>query len=104
MSSASGTPGRTRSWRITPLDTSRHPERRNASRPPPAHDIHGKKITEFLPKGESAEFLLELMEISREIFPDHPVNRKRVEAGKAPGEPIPLGGAGGGPRVGTDQG
>ncbi|HJX73604.1 MAG TPA: cofactor-independent phosphoglycerate mutase [Candidatus Deferrimicrobiaceae bacterium] len=67
----------------------------------PPHDIHGKNITEYLPKGEGAEFLLELMEISREIFPDHPVNRKRVEAGKPPGNSIWLWGQGKAPRMQT---
>lgn len=65
----------------------------------PPHDIHGKKITEYLPKGEGAELLLELMEISREIFPVHPVNRKRVEAGKLPGNSIWLWGQGKAPRM-----
>jgi 2,3-bisphosphoglycerate-independent phosphoglycerate mutase len=67
----------------------------------PPHDLHGKKITEYLPKGEGAEFLLELMEISREIFPDHPVNRKRIEAGKLPGNAIWLWGQGKAPRMET---
>lgn len=60
----------------------------------PPHDIHGKKITEYLPKGEGAELLLELMEVSREVFSDHPVNRKRVEAGQLPGNSIWLWGQG----------
>ena len=69
----------------------------------PPHDLHGKKITEYLPKGEGAEFLLELMEISREIFPDHFVNRKRIEAGKLPGNAIWLWGQGKPPRMRTFQ-
>ncbi len=73
----------------------------DAVRTTPPHDIHGKKITEYLPKGEKAEILLELMEISREIFPDHPVNRKRREAGKAPGNSIWLWGQGKAPRIPT---
>jgi 2,3-bisphosphoglycerate-independent phosphoglycerate mutase len=67
----------------------------------PPHDIHGKNITGYLPKGEGAEVLLELMEISREVFPDHPVNRKRVEAGKLPGNSIWLWGQGKAPRMAT---
>jgi 2,3-bisphosphoglycerate-independent phosphoglycerate mutase len=67
----------------------------------PPHDIHGKNITEYLPKGEGAEFLLELMEISREIFPGHLVNRKRVEAGSLPGNSIWLWGQGKAPRMAT---
>jgi len=65
----------------------------------PPHDIHGKKITEYLPKGEGAEFLLDLMEISREVFSDHPVNRKRGSEGKLPGNSIWLWGQGKAPRI-----
>jgi 2,3-bisphosphoglycerate-independent phosphoglycerate mutase len=65
----------------------------------PPHDIHGKKITEYLPKGEGAELLLDLMEISREVFDDHPVNRKRRGEGKLPGNSIWLWGQGKPPRM-----
>ncbi len=67
----------------------------------PPHDIHGKNITEYLPKGEGAEFLLDLMERSRELFSDHPVNRMRIEAGKKPGNSIWLWGQGKAPRMMT---
>ena len=67
----------------------------------PPHDIHGKNITDFLPKGEGAEFLLEMMEISREVFPDHTVNRKRIDAGKPPANSIWLWGQGKAPRMMT---
>jgi 2,3-bisphosphoglycerate-independent phosphoglycerate mutase len=67
----------------------------------PPHDIHGKKITEYLPKGDGAELLLSLMEISREVLPDHPVNRKRIEAGNLPGNSIWLWGQGKAPRMET---
>jgi len=65
----------------------------------PPHDIHGKKITEYLPKGDGAELLLELMEISRELFSDHTVNWKRVEAGKLPANSIWLWGQGKAPKM-----
>jgi 2,3-bisphosphoglycerate-independent phosphoglycerate mutase len=65
----------------------------------PPHDIHGKKITQYLPKGDGAEFLLDLMEISREVFDDHPVNRKRRVEGKLPGNSIWLWGQGKAPRI-----
>ncbi len=73
----------------------------DAVRTTPPHDIHGKNITEHLPKGEGAEFLLEMMEISREVFPDHPVNRKRVDAGMPPGNSIWLWGQGKAPKMMT---
>jgi 2,3-bisphosphoglycerate-independent phosphoglycerate mutase len=65
----------------------------------PPHDIHGKKITEYLPRGEGAEMLLDLMAISREVFEDHPVNRKRRAEGKLPGNSIWLWGQGKAPRI-----
>jgi 2,3-bisphosphoglycerate-independent phosphoglycerate mutase len=67
----------------------------------PPHDIHGKKITEYLPKGEGSELLLDLMEMSREVFDDHPVNRKRRSEGKLPGNSIWLWGQGKAPRIET---
>ncbi|MEW6718882.1 MAG: cofactor-independent phosphoglycerate mutase [Thermodesulfobacteriota bacterium] len=67
----------------------------------PPHDIHGKKITEYLPKGEGSELLLTVMEISREVFADHPVNRKRAEAGHPPGNSVWLWGQGKAPRIPT---
>ncbi len=67
----------------------------------PPHDIHGKKITPYLPQGEGAELLLTIMEISREVFSDHPVNRKRIAAGKLPGNSVWLWGQGKAPRIPT---
>src|SRR5512143_792729 len=67
----------------------------------PPHDIHGKKITEYLPKGEGSDLFLSLMELSREVFPDHPVNRNRAAAGKLPGNSIWLWGQGKAPRMPT---
>ncbi|MBI5343510.1 MAG: cofactor-independent phosphoglycerate mutase [Deltaproteobacteria bacterium] len=65
----------------------------------PPHDIHGKKITEYLPKGEGSDLLLDLMAASRELFEDHPVNRKRRAEGKAAGNSIWLWGQGKAPRI-----
>lgn len=67
----------------------------------PPHDIHGKKITEYLPRGEGSELLLDLMAASREIFEDHPVNRKRRAEGKLAGNSIWLWGQGKAPRMET---
>ncbi len=94
-----------RSVRFYPGVSYRHlmvwPDGNEAVETTPPHDIHGKNITSYLPKGEGAELLLELMEISREIFPDHSVNRKRVEAGKPPGNSVWLWGQGKAPRMET---
>jgi len=67
----------------------------------PPHDIHGKKITRYLPQGDGAEFLLTIMEISRELFSGHPVNRKRAAEGKLPGNAVWLWGQGKAPRIST---
>jgi 2,3-bisphosphoglycerate-independent phosphoglycerate mutase len=69
----------------------------------PPHDIHGKRITEFLPRGDGAELLLTVMEVSREVFADHPVNRRRVADGKLPGNSVWLWGQGKAPRIPTFQ-
>lgn len=65
----------------------------------PPHDIHGKKIAQYLPRGEGSERLLRLMAISREVFRDHPVNRKRRAEGKRPASSIWLWGQGKAPRM-----
>ncbi len=38
----------------------------------PPHDITGKPIKEFLPKGKGSEVLIELMEKSQKLLKDHP--------------------------------
>ncbi len=47
----------------------------------PPHDISGKVIGQYLPKGQGGETLFNLMRESNKFLPGHPVNRKRVEAG-----------------------
>jgi 2,3-bisphosphoglycerate-independent phosphoglycerate mutase len=65
----------------------------------PPHDIHGKKVAEYLPKGERADFLLSLMEASRPIFRDHPVNAARRAAGRPEANSIWLWGQGKAPKM-----
>ncbi len=67
----------------------------------PPHDIMGKRVAEYLPKGEGSELFLTVMEASREVFADHPVNRKRVAEGKLPGNSVWLWGQGKAPRMAT---
>jgi 2,3-bisphosphoglycerate-independent phosphoglycerate mutase len=69
----------------------------------PPHDIHGKRIAEFLPKGAGSELFREVIEASREVFADHPVNRKRLAEGKLPGNSAWLWGQGKAPRIPTFQ-
>ena len=59
------------------------PEGRGSLTTPP-HDIVGRPIQEYLPRGDDAAALLECMERSCEVFADHPVNRRRVLEGKIP--------------------
>lgn len=70
----------------------------NVSLTPP-HDISDKKITDHLPKGDHAEELLSLMKRSEEILKNHPVNKKRVEAGKNPATSIWVWGEGSKPQL-----
>ena len=60
----------------------------------PPHDISGKEIGPWLPSGEGKEKLLGLMEKSREILKDHPVNRRRKAEGKNTANSIWLWGEG----------
>ncbi|NJD62321.1 MAG: cofactor-independent phosphoglycerate mutase [Deltaproteobacteria bacterium] len=75
------------------------PDGKDAVETTPPHDIHGKKITEYLPRGEGAEVLLDLMATSREVFEEHPSNGKRRAEGKLPGNSIWLWGQGKAPRI-----
>jgi len=60
----------------------------------PPHDISGKEIGPWLPSGEGAEKLLGLMERSRRMLKDHPVNAKRRAEGKNTADSIWLWGEG----------
>ena len=60
----------------------------------PPHDISGKDIARYLPKGERAEKILQLMEEAREILNDNLVNKERVAASKPPANSIWLWGQG----------
>lgn len=64
----------------------------------PPHDISGKKVGEYLNRGEGA-LLTELMEKSYEILKNHPVNQKRVAEGKRPANSIWLWGQGSRPAL-----
>ncbi len=79
------------------------PGGRDAMITTPPHDIHGKKITEYLPTGDGSELFLELMAISREIFPSHPINVRRRAEGKKEANSIWLWGQGKAPRFTSFQ-
>ncbi len=50
----------------------------------PPHDITGKKVKGHLPVSEWGKRYLELMEKSYELLKNHPINEKRIKAGKNP--------------------
>ena len=60
----------------------------------PPHDISERQIGAYLPKGEGAAELLDLMRRSQIILKDHPVNQARVSRGLRPANSIWLWGQG----------
>jgi len=60
----------------------------------PPHDITGKEIGPHLPKGDGADVVLSLMEKSRRILGDDPINDQRKKSGKLPANSIWLWGQG----------
>ncbi|MBI5562635.1 MAG: cofactor-independent phosphoglycerate mutase [Deltaproteobacteria bacterium] len=67
----------------------------------PPHDISDKDIAGHLPKGNGADKIARLMALSQDVMKDHPVNRKRVEAGWKPATSIWLWGQGKAPAMPT---
>lgn len=54
----------------------------------PPHEISGKPVADHLPRGPRAAEVLALMELSKPIFAEHPINRARVAKGKRPATQI----------------
>jgi len=67
----------------------------------PPHDITGRCIDGYLPNGDGAEVLLDLMQRSRSILEAHPLHRQRSERGLPPANSIWLWGQGKAPRMET---
>ncbi len=65
----------------------------------PPHDILDRPVAGYLPSGEGSAFLRDLMERSVAIMQSHPVNEKRISAGKRPANSIWLWGQGKRPSV-----
>ncbi|MDZ4131574.1 MAG: phosphoglycerate mutase, partial [Dethiobacteria bacterium] len=65
----------------------------------PPHDISGRRIGEYLPRGKEAAVLLQLMEKSNKILSDHPVNLRRIEKGLNPANSIWIWGDGRKPQI-----
>lgn len=60
----------------------------------PPHDLADQSIADGHPRGPGSDFLCRLMGVSSDIFKDHPVNRKRIAAGKLPATNVWLWGMG----------
>jgi 2,3-bisphosphoglycerate-independent phosphoglycerate mutase len=67
----------------------------------PPHDIPGKEVSAYFPSGGGAGILKELIEKSKEILRNHPINKKRIEEGKNPATSIWLWGQGTAPNMPT---
>jgi 2,3-bisphosphoglycerate-independent phosphoglycerate mutase len=67
----------------------------------PPHDITGKEILAFLPQGDGAEGLINLMNSSQLLFFNHPQYKRRAEKGETPANSIWLWGHGKSPRMAT---
>ena len=67
----------------------------------PPHDITGREISPYLPQGEGAEHLIEIMGASQRILDTHPVNIRRSEKGLKPANSIWLWGEGRAPELPT---
>ncbi len=60
----------------------------------PPHDISGKKIAEYLPKGADSAVFTQMIEKSIAILKDHPTNLERIARGKPPASAVWFWGAG----------
>jgi 2,3-bisphosphoglycerate-independent phosphoglycerate mutase len=65
----------------------------------PPHDIPDRPIAGFLPQGPGGGLLQDLMQRSREVLRDHPVNRARQARGERPATQIWLWGQGRAPHL-----
>ncbi|MGL4594046.1 MAG: cofactor-independent phosphoglycerate mutase [Thermoguttaceae bacterium] len=65
----------------------------------PPHDFTQQNIEKALPKGTGASFLLRIMEASRRILKDHPINRRRMERDQLPATQVWLWGLGKKPQL-----
>ena len=65
----------------------------------PPHDITGKSVIDYLPRGEGEDRLMELMNHAQMLLHGHPVNKKRDEEEKPPANSIWLWGQGKAPVI-----
>ncbi|HQL01130.1 MAG TPA: cofactor-independent phosphoglycerate mutase [Smithellaceae bacterium] len=65
----------------------------------PPHDIPGRPIADFIPQGEGADAINDLMRRAADVLADHPVNSRRAAEGKKTANSIWLWGQGKKPRI-----
>ena len=65
----------------------------------PPHDISDRKITDYLPEGDGAEAILDIMKQSYTLLKDHPVNKNRIARGLNPANSLWIWGEGTKPRL-----
>jgi 2,3-bisphosphoglycerate-independent phosphoglycerate mutase len=65
----------------------------------PPHDLTDKSVVDSFPRGPGSKVLHELMAASGDLFADHPVNKKRIAAGKLPATHVWLWGIGLAPKL-----
>ena len=69
----------------------------------PPHEFSDKPVMKHLPAGDRQAEIRELMDLSKEVFADHPVNQKRIAEGKKPATQIWLWGQGNAMQLETYQ-
>jgi 2,3-bisphosphoglycerate-independent phosphoglycerate mutase len=69
------------------------------TRAQPPHDIPDGLVADHQPQGSGADLLIELMEASKPLLAEHPVNQQRRAAGQRPATQIWLWGQGTAPRL-----
>ncbi|MBC8017907.1 MAG: cofactor-independent phosphoglycerate mutase [Verrucomicrobia bacterium] len=72
---------------------------KDGMRSTPPHDITAKSVLEHLPEGDGADRLIKIMNSCQMVMHDHPVNRKRKEAGQLPANSAWLWGHGKTPKI-----
>jgi 2,3-bisphosphoglycerate-independent phosphoglycerate mutase len=71
----------------------------DTTRTQPPHDVPDRPIAGHLPQGAGSQLLQGLMQRSRDVLRDHPVNQSRRTAGKRPATQIWLWGQGRAPQL-----
>ena len=65
----------------------------------PPHDLTDKSVADDYPRGPGCDLLNEIMSQSERVFAEHPVNARRIAAGKLPATNVWLWGCGKAPKM-----